>query len=380
MRLDILTDLIIPVTIDPLSLLFRLFLSTKEAKDREITPSIHRLEAGGPVNQISGDVMNQHTTVKHRTAQILFVIAAFSVTANAEAACRKIDFVCKALAEIKSIGTKTIDSVENILDDKEETNAMRTEVAKIIRGTYAYPPNKAVIDNAVLAVRGMSQSQKDALRAAAIAQLVKAEKFNNALKNLDKDGKSAVRRIQRYALAIVAEGADSTNRQAFLTNAAKDLELVANKLALKIGQANVPNNVTNSSIGVFVTASASFVGGLGGAVGIVMDLAPQNGKLGVGCFISLGASAGLDFGLAAAAGISWAPNTVAETAGGYVGTGVQAEALYGAGIGVGWSVEKGMSGIERAIPGVSGQVGVGVKLVVLSLEGGYTFAWAIANI
>ncbi len=175
------------------------------------------------------------------------------------------------------------------------------------------------------------------------------------MNNLDAEGTAALNRIKR---SLPLKQINDQTRA--------DMALVGSKLGLIAGQAgaNIPGNVTRSSWGFYTGVGAAAVVGVNESYGLVMNTFMENGKFSVGITQSVGASLGASVGASGEAGIFWSPGSIDEAGGASVGFGVEAALGEEAGgaIGLSWSVSRGMSGAQNAIPGISIAFSPGAEL------------------
>jgi hypothetical protein len=178
--------------------------------------------------------------------------------------------------------------------------------------------------------------------------------FQSNLKNVDKAA------LNRVVGAITDGRLDEQTRA----------DMVA--LSRMIPRSGVPGNVTNSSFGVQVCASAAFVLGASECYIMMIDVVPTNGKNNMALAMSVGGSLGVSAGASVSTGFFWAPGNIAESTGASVGFGIEGGAGAGGGLGLSWGVSKGMEGADKAIPGIAIDVLVPAAKVDASFKGGWT--------
>ena len=178
--------------------------------------------------------------------------------------------------------------------------------------------------------------------------------FQSNLKNVDKAA------LNRVVGAITDGRLDEQTRA----------DMVA--LSRMIPRSGVPGNVTNSSFGVQVCASAAFVLGASECYIMMIDVVPTNGKNNMALAMSVGGSLGVSAGASVSTGFFWAPGNIAESTGASVGFGIEGGAGAGGGLGLSWAVSKGMEGADKAIPGIAIDVLVPAAKVDASFKGGWT--------
>ena len=178
--------------------------------------------------------------------------------------------------------------------------------------------------------------------------------FQSNLRNVDKAA------LNRVVGAITDGRLDEQTRA----------DMVA--LSRMIPRSGVPGNVTNSSFGVQVCATAALVVGASECYIMMIDVVPTNGKNNMALAMSVGGSLGVSAGAAVSTGFFWAPANIAESTGASVGFGVEGGAGAGGGLGLSWGVSKGMEGADKAIPGIALDVLVPAAKVDASFQGGWT--------
>lgn len=310
------------------------------------------------------------------------LIASFALTAASSAqACHWYDAPCKAreaaaaakkAAEAAAAATKAAAEKAAAAAKAEaeklaaagaaiSTSEMNTLVSQA-KSAYSSSAGavKSGYDKSVAALKAAYNAALEALfreagKAAVSANSGALNKLRSNFKNLDAEGMAALNRIKR---AIPTK---QLNDQV-----GKDMQLLGSKLGLMAGQvnSNIPNNVTHSSWGVVIggTGGEAIVG-VETAYSLVMNAFPVNGKYSLGIMESVGGSLGASAGgTATSGGIFWSPGSIDENAGVSVGFGLEAALGPGAGLGLSWNVEKGMSGAANAIPGIALTLEEGGKL------------------
>jgi hypothetical protein len=191
----------------------------------------------------------------------------------------------------------------------------------------------------------------------------------NQARKLDREGQDALNRITR---AISAQKIDDQVR--------KDMQLLATKIGVLSGGANVPGNVQKSSFGIQMTTSAADGVGVEQTFGIIMNTFMESGQYKVGFTQSLGVSYGLQVGASTSVGIFWGPGSMDDASGPSVGLNYELENIEVGGAGgaasLSWGIPsgllKGSAGVQDLIPGFSAGLGVGGKVQFGTLSAGYT--------
>lgn len=135
---------------------------------------------------------------------------------------------------------------------------------------------------------------------------------------------------------------------------------------------NFPSNMTHSSGGIYAGVGGAYVAGVDASVALIHNCQlDADGYMNFAVVSSTGGSVGYAFLAGAGVGLLWSPGPVDQQGGAYVGLMGAADVGMGFDSSISWSVAKGMSGAQNAIPGISAGTGVGAG-VQLSLSAGYS--------
>jgi len=136
----------------------------------------------------------------------------------------------------------------------------------------------------------------------------------------------------------------------------------------------IPSNARRSSWGIYTTTTGAFIAGTTSSVGMVANCFLDKGNsLQIRAVSSIGNVVGLIAAATSEFGISWQPGDVDSQRGWFVGVGLAGELGAGVGVGVQWSVAKGLRGAQHAIPGFNFGLGLGVGVELGGLEAGNTW-------
>ena len=329
------------------------------------------------------EIMHKKFQARKLCAQVLIGLCALSVGFAAEAKkCKKGDVICEGKKDVNSgvNGAKDVgDDITNGASNLASAGAAisKSEMSGMVStATSAYSSTAGAVQtgytNTLAAIKAAYTAALEALFRTAGNQFVANEKGNltrlqTRMTSLDAEGKQALNRIMR---AIPTKQLTEQTRA--------DMQTLAAKLGLVAGaaDANIPGNVTHSSFGIFMGASAAFVAGVDASFGIVMNTFPDGGTYKMGLIQSAGGSccaqAGVAVEGAGGAGLMWSPGSIDNAAGASVGFGVEGALKdVGGALALSWSVSKGMTGAQNAIPGISIAWAPGAKLSA-AFNGGWT--------
>jgi hypothetical protein len=303
--------------------------------------------------------------------------AADKVANDARAAADKAAAEAKAVADKAAADAAAAAAAAKAAADKfaaDSANVSQTEMNNIVTTSkVAYSVSEGAVksgyDQSVAALKAIYNAALEALFRAAGKLFISNEKtalkaIRTKMNNLDAEGTAALNRLKR---ALPLKQINDQTRA--------DMALVGSKLGLIAGQAgaNIPGNVTRSSWGFYTGVGAAAVAGVNESYGLIMNTFLENGKYSVGITQSVGGSLGASVGASGEAGIFWSPGSIDDASGASVGFGVEAALGEEAGgaIGLSWSVSKGMSGAQNAIPGISIAFSPGAELSA-AFTGGWT--------
>lgn len=317
-------------------------------------------------------------------AQVLIGLCALSVGFAAEAKkCKKGDVICEGKKDVNSGVNGAKDAGNDIANGADNLASAGAKISKsemssmVSTATSTYSSTAGAVQtgyaNTQATIMAAYNAALEALFRTAGNQFVANEKGNltklqTRMTSLDADGKQALNRIMR---AIPTKQVTEQTRT--------DMQTLAAKLGLVAGaaDANIPGNVTHSSFGIFMGASAAFVAGVDASFGIVMNTFPDGGGTYRMALIqsaggSCCAQAGVAVEGAGGAGLMWSPGSIDNAAGASVGFGVEGALKdVGGALALSWSVSKGMTGAQNAIPGISIAWAPGAKLSA-AFNGGWT--------
>ncbi len=335
--------------------------------------------------------------------QALIASCALLVAVGAHAKkCKKDDVVCKSKKGVE----KGADEVSHAADDATAATDRAAEEAKAAADKTAAEA-KAAADKLAAASAAISRAELNSLYSQAASayratagevksgynQSVATLKaafdaslfalYNNAGKAAISKDRNRYIRVVNKARRLDKEGSEALNRITRAISAKKldeqvrkDMQLLASKLDLLTGGANIPGNVKKSSFGIQVTSSAADGVGVEQTFGIIMNTFLEDGKFKVGLVQSLGVSYGLQVGSAVSVGIFWGPGSMDDATGMSLGLNYELEFESGGGIGLSWGVPKGILkgavGPQDAIPGFAASLGAGGEVKVGTLSAGYT--------
>ena len=329
------------------------------------------------------EIMNKTLPARKLCAQVLIALCALSVGFAAEAKkCKKGDLICEGKKDVNSGINGAKDAGNDIANGANNLASAGAAISKsemssmVSTATSAYSSTagaaQAGYASAQAAIKAAYTAALEALFRTAGNQFVANEKGNlvklqTRMTALDAEGKQALARVMR---AIPTKQISEQTRSDMQTLAAK-LGLITNA-----ADANIPGNVKRSSFGIFMGASAALGVGVDASFGIVMNTFLEDGKFKVGLIESAGGSccaqAGAAVEGAGGAGLMWSPGSIENAAGASIGFGVEGALKdVGGALALSWSISKGMTGAQNAIPGISIAWAPGAKLSA-AFNGGWT--------
>lgn len=342
--------------------------------------------------------MKNNFKVAHFCTHALIASCLLTVAVNAEAkgCCKSITKgIDKGIKEVDKGADQTQkaaddakkaadDEAKRVADEASKFAASSANISTQEMNTLYSQAKSVYYATAAEVTNGYNQAAaavKAAWTAAIFALYDKAgksalSKYNTQYKNmvktanhLDKEGQDALNRVTR---AIAAQKIDDQVK--------KDMQLLASKIGVLSGGANVPNNVQKSSFGIQMTTSGADGVGAEQTFGIIMNTFMEDGRYKVGFTQSAGVSYGAQIGGSTTVGIFWGPGSMDDATGPSVGLNYELENVEvggaGGSVSLSWGIPsgllKGSANVQDLIPGFSASLGVGGKVSLGTLSAGYT--------